>query len=91
MTIYFSHKLGLERFRFEFLDIFVFLIIIGSYYSVSSIKKVLKLKNTRDIIISKGKTKEPKITKIYFPSRTRFVEFDIGITSKNIEIFKGKN
>lgn len=90
MTVYFSHKLGLERFRFEFLDIFVFLIIIGIYFSVSSIKKVLKLKAFRDNLIFEGSTKEPKITKIDFPFRTRFVEFEIDITSKKIEIFKGK-
>lgn len=90
MAIYFRHKLELDGFRFEFLDIFVFLIIIGIYFSVSSIKKVLKLKADRDKKILEGRTKEPKSNKIDFPFRTRFVEFDIDITSKEIEVFKGK-
>ena len=90
MTPYFIHKLGLERFRFEFLDIFILLMIIGIYSSVTSIKKVLKLKAFRDNVISEGRIKEPKINKIDFPFRTRFVEFEIDITSKKIEIFKGK-
>jgi hypothetical protein len=64
--------------------------IIGIYFSVSSIKKILKLKAFRDNIISEGRTKEPKITKMDFPFRTKFVEFDIDISSKEIEVFKGR-
>lgn len=89
MTLYFIHKIGIERFSFEFLDIFVFLMIIGIYFSVSSIKKVLKLKAVQNKLIFEERIKEPKIIKNDFPFRSRFVEFDIDVTSKNIEILKG--
>ncbi|EPR70852.1 hypothetical protein ADICYQ_0848 [Cyclobacterium qasimii M12-11B] len=38
---------------------FIFLIIIGIYFSISSIKKALKLKDVRDKIIFEGRTKHP--------------------------------
>jgi hypothetical protein len=90
ITIYFLHKTELDEFKLEFLDMFIFLIIIGIYFSISSIKKALKLKDFRDKIIFEGRTKYPKIMKIDFPFRTRFVEFGIDIGSKEIEVFKGK-
>lgn len=90
ITIYFLHKTKLDELKLEFLDLLIFLIIIGIYISISSIKKVLKLKDVRDKIIFEGRTNQPKILKIDFPFRTRFVEFDIDIGGKEIEVFKGK-
>lgn len=90
MTIYVRYKLGLDGFRIEFLDIFILFTIIGSYWSVSSIKRVLKLRAIRNRKIVEGLTITPNLSKINYPCRTSFFEYDIITTSKDFEIYREK-
>lgn len=88
--IYFRYKLGLDGFKIDLLDIFIFLIIIGIHWSVSSIKKVLKLRSIRNNKMVEGMTKISNVSKINYPYRASFVEYDVIITHQELEIYRGK-